>query len=136
MQKAVPDFTDKLEFAPYAASARPWTFLTAAFLHSPSNYLHILFNMYALWICGQYLEPLLGRVRFLALYLVSALGGSVGYLLLAQPVLYAGRPDCLVDADGRRVRGRLRAVRGAGHPQPQARAQLGRRLRGDRASTR
>ncbi len=87
IQKAVPDFTDKLEFAPYAASHRPWTFLTAAFLHDPSNYLHILFNMYALWICGQYLEPLLGRVRFVALYLVSALGGSVGYLLLAPPTL-------------------------------------------------
>ena len=33
--------TDKLEFAPYAASHRPWTFLTAAFLHSPTNVLHI-----------------------------------------------------------------------------------------------
>ena len=90
IQKAVPAFTDKLEFAPYAASHRPWTFLTAAFLHEPTNYLHIVFNMYALWICGQYLEPLLGRVRFVALYLVSALGGSVGYLLLAQPQLYTG----------------------------------------------
>jgi membrane associated rhomboid family serine protease len=87
VQKADPSFTDKFEFAPFAASHRPWTFLTAAFLHSPSNYFHILFNMYALWVCGQYLEPLLGRVRFVALYLVSALGGSVGFLLLAPPTL-------------------------------------------------
>jgi membrane associated rhomboid family serine protease len=43
--------------------------------------------MYALWICGQALEPMLGRARYLGLYLVSALGGSVGYLLLASPVL-------------------------------------------------
>jgi membrane associated rhomboid family serine protease len=86
-QQASTTLTDKLEFAPYAASHRPWTFLTAAFLHSPTNVLHIASNMYALWICGQALEPMLGRARYLGLYLVSALGGSVGYLLLASPVL-------------------------------------------------
>jgi len=85
VQKAWPAFTDHLEFAPYAAQQRPWTFLTAAFLHSPTNYLHIATNMYALYICGQFLEPMLGRARFLGLYLVCALGGSVGFLLLASP---------------------------------------------------
>jgi membrane associated rhomboid family serine protease len=60
----------------------PWRMLTSAFLHSPDNLLHILLNMYTLWIFGQALEPMLGRLRFLALFLVSALGGSVGYLLL------------------------------------------------------
>ena len=60
----------------------PWRMLTSAFLHSPDNLLHILLNMYTLWIFGQALEPILGRLRFLALFLVSALGGSVGYLLL------------------------------------------------------
>ncbi|MEZ0493351.1 rhomboid family intramembrane serine protease [Kineococcus sp. TBRC 1896] len=57
-----------------------WQPVTSAFLHG--GVLHLLFNMYALWICGQYLEPLLGRVRFTALYVVSALGGAVGALLL------------------------------------------------------
>ncbi|WP_285246532.1 rhomboid family intramembrane serine protease [Pseudarthrobacter sp. efr-133-R2A-89] len=60
----------------------PWRMLTSAFLHSPDNLLHILLNMYTLWIFGQALEPILGRLRFLALFAVSALGGSVGYLLL------------------------------------------------------
>ncbi|BAS06640.1 putative rhomboid protease YdcA [Arthrobacter sp. Hiyo4] len=60
----------------------PWRMLTAAFLHSQGFILHIVLNMYMLWIFGQALEPLLGRVRFLALYLISAIGGSVGYLLL------------------------------------------------------
>jgi membrane associated rhomboid family serine protease len=87
IQKSVPTFTDHLEFAPYAARSRPWTFLTAAFLHSPTNYLHIASNMYALYICGQFLEPLLGRVRFLGLYLVAAVGGSVGFLVMAIPSL-------------------------------------------------
>ncbi|WP_026264872.1 MULTISPECIES: rhomboid family intramembrane serine protease [Micrococcaceae] len=60
----------------------PWRMLTSAFLHSPDNLLHILLNMYTLWIFGQALEPILGRLRFLALFVISALGGSVGYLLL------------------------------------------------------
>jgi membrane associated rhomboid family serine protease len=88
LQRADPTTTERLEFLPGIAMDRPWTFLTAAFLHSPSNVLHIASNMYALYICGQYLEPLLGRARFAALYLVSALGGSVGYYVLAQPEMY------------------------------------------------
>jgi membrane associated rhomboid family serine protease len=47
--------------------------------------LHILFNMYALWVLGSYLEPMLGRLRFAALYLICAIGGSVGYLWLTSP---------------------------------------------------
>jgi membrane associated rhomboid family serine protease len=63
------------------AAGNWWQPITSAFLHSPSP-LHLLFNMYALWIVGQYLEPLLGRSRFVALYLISALGGAVGATLL------------------------------------------------------
>jgi membrane associated rhomboid family serine protease len=77
--------TENYKFAPVFALAEPWRLLTAAFLHSPSSPLHILFNMYALWMTGPYLEALFGRVRFLALYLLSALGGSVVYMLLASP---------------------------------------------------
>jgi membrane associated rhomboid family serine protease len=77
--------TADFKFAPYYATAEPWRLLTSAFLHSPSSPLHILFNMYALWMTGPYLESLLGRVRFVALYLLSALGGSVAYLLLSSP---------------------------------------------------
>ena len=76
--------TEQLAFVPYLGEDEPWRFVTAAFVHSPSQIMHILFNMYALWICGQYLEPLLGRARFAALYLVAAVGGSVGFELLAS----------------------------------------------------
>ncbi|MBM7791455.1 rhomboid family intramembrane serine protease [Paenarthrobacter ilicis] len=69
-------------FANVFADTEPWRMVTAAFLHSQGFLLHIVLNMYTLWIFGQALEPLLGRVRFLAVYLISAIGGSVGYLLL------------------------------------------------------
>ena len=75
-------WTELLWFWPWGGAYEPWRFLTAAFLHSTSP-LHILFNMYALWFTGQFLEPLLGRLRFAVLCLLSALGGSVGVLLLA-----------------------------------------------------
>lgn len=76
--------------APQYGAFEPWRMLTSAFLHSPDSLLHILLNMYTLWIFGQALEPVLGRVRFLAVYLISAIGGSVGYLLL-NPVLVPGQ---------------------------------------------
>jgi membrane associated rhomboid family serine protease len=53
---------------------------TAMFLHA--NVLHILFNMVALIIVGPPVEVLLGKARFLALYLIAGLGGSAcSYLI-------------------------------------------------------
>lgn len=70
-------------FSPLDGEIQPWRFLTVAFLHSTGMLLHIAFNMYALYITGQFLEPLLGRARFAALCVLSAVGGSVGFLLFA-----------------------------------------------------
>lgn len=83
-QLASDQVTARLMFVPVLAEAEPWRFVTAAFAHSPGVIFHIAFNMYALWITGSYLEPLLGRAKFLGLYLIGAVGGSVGYLMLAQ----------------------------------------------------
>jgi membrane associated rhomboid family serine protease len=52
-----------------------WRLLTSTLLHG--SILHLLFNMYALYWLGPQLERSLGHVRFAALYILSALGGSV-----------------------------------------------------------
>ncbi len=79
------DLTQRFAFAPALATSEPWRFLTSAFLHQTGFLPHILFNMLALYVLGPMVELHLGRVRFLALYLLSAVGGSVGYLALADP---------------------------------------------------
>ena len=63
-----------LALLPATLMSRPWTVLTGAFLHG--GIMHILFNMLSLYWVGRAIEPVLGRWRFLTLYLVSALGGS------------------------------------------------------------
>ena len=77
--------TERFELFPPYATSEPWRLLTAAFLHSPTSLLHIGLNMYALWLTGPFLEQQFGRLRFALLYLISAVGGSIGYLLLANP---------------------------------------------------
>ena len=101
LQWLVPDdgIYQELAYAPAFTDIEPWRMLTAAFLHSQGFLLHIVLNMYTLWIFGQILEPLLGRVRFLAIYLVSAIGGSAGFLLLT-PVYPAAGPVGVVGASG------------------------------------
>jgi membrane associated rhomboid family serine protease len=59
----------------------PWRLLTGALVHS--SFWHLGLNMLALWMIGRSLEPLLGRWRFLTLYLLSTLGGSVAVALLS-----------------------------------------------------
>jgi membrane associated rhomboid family serine protease len=66
------------------AHGEVWRLVTGAFLHDPNNLLHILFNMYVLYWLGTMLEPVLGHVRFVALYFASLLAGSFG-ALVADP---------------------------------------------------
>lgn len=57
--------------------------LSAAFLHGSP--FHLLANMYALFLIGPQLEALFGRSRYLALYFLSALGGSAASYLISAP---------------------------------------------------
>jgi membrane associated rhomboid family serine protease len=61
-----------------------WQLVTSGFLHIGP--LHLAFNMIALWVIGRDLERVLGRVRFLVVYLVSLLGGSLVVYLFANPM--------------------------------------------------
>ena len=88
--------TSALLMNPSAIASEPWRLLTSAFVHSPSSFLHIAFNMYALAIFGPLLESFLGRGRFLALYLLSALGGNVAGVLLYQAAVVSGGPTIVL----------------------------------------
>jgi membrane associated rhomboid family serine protease len=75
--------TDLLLYWPPLTISEPWRMVTSLFVHSETSFFHILFNGYSLWVLGTLLERLLGRVRFLMLFLISGLGGSLAVLWLA-----------------------------------------------------
>jgi membrane associated rhomboid family serine protease len=72
------------------AAGEWYRLITSAFLApatglSGLGFVDILFNMWALIFVGPALEGYLGRMRFLAVYLLSAVGGAVMYYYLAPP---------------------------------------------------
>ena len=79
--------TSTLLYAPLLTVIEPWRMITAGFVHSPDNFWHILLNIYSIYIFGRVIEPMLGPVRFLVLYLVSIFGGSAMVLWLSEPVV-------------------------------------------------
>jgi membrane associated rhomboid family serine protease len=60
-----------------------WQVLTSAFSHY--DVLHLGFNMLALYFLGPMLEQVLGRLRFLAVYFVSAFTASATVMLVSNP---------------------------------------------------
>ncbi|HET8683298.1 MAG TPA: rhomboid family intramembrane serine protease [Micromonosporaceae bacterium] len=84
-------FTDGID-GPVVASVQGvaggdyYRLVTSMFLHY--GLVHLLLNMWALWVLGRDLEYVLGPFRFIALYLLAGLGGSVA-------VYYFGEQDGL-----------------------------------------
>jgi membrane associated rhomboid family serine protease len=72
-------FDKWLLYGPAVANGDWWRLITSAFLHA--SLLHIGFNMYFLWFVGSPVEQVLGRGRFLLVYLVSGLSGAAGALV-------------------------------------------------------
>jgi membrane associated rhomboid family serine protease len=70
------------------ADGEYYRLLTAMFMHY--GVLHLLMNMWALWILGRTLESMFGSLRFLAIYLICGLGGNVAAYLFQPYALSAG----------------------------------------------
>ncbi len=76
------EFINRWALNGFAVSEGEWyRLLTSAFLHA--SLIHLAFNMLMLWWFGQALEAAVGRARFLGIYLVSAISGAAGALLLS-----------------------------------------------------
>jgi membrane associated rhomboid family serine protease len=73
---------------PVAGAFRFWQLLTYGFLHG--SLMHLLLNMYALWLFGQVLETQLGSKRFLAFYLACIIGSALFHLLVQQLISMQG----------------------------------------------
>src|SRR3954468_5298400 len=75
-------YSDLVLYGPLVAQGDLWRLVSSGFMHDPNTIFHLLLNMYALFWLGRMIEPALGHARFLGLYFVSLLAGSLGVLLL------------------------------------------------------
>lgn len=83
----IPGFDQQVTFAKYYQGSEFGSILrviTSGFAHNTSDVLHILFNMYSLYVLGTIIEPMIGRLRFLALYFLSMFGGAIAYIWFAE----------------------------------------------------
>ena len=70
------------------AQGQWWRVVTSGFLHI--GFIHLGFNMYALWWLGHEIERAFGWAKMLAIYGVSLVAGSLGALILSPNTLTAG----------------------------------------------
>jgi membrane associated rhomboid family serine protease len=80
---AAPLFRDWALVPALVQTGEWWRVLTSGFLHIGP--IHLLFNMMALWVLGRDMESVLGRGRFLAVYLISLLGGAAAVMVFYAP---------------------------------------------------
>jgi rhomboid protease GluP len=90
---------------PYAVVAQGeyWRLFTALFLHA--GFLHLAFNLFALYVLGPPLERSIGTIRFLACYLISGIASSAGVVALmeiglVQPSQLIGASGCILGVVG------------------------------------
>lgn len=61
----------------------PWQLVTYGFMHSDRDIMHIVFNLFMLWMFGRELELLMGPRRFLTYYLTCVAGAGIIQLIVA-----------------------------------------------------
>ncbi|HUS65794.1 MAG TPA: rhomboid family intramembrane serine protease [Kofleriaceae bacterium] len=65
-----------------------WRLVSCTFLHV--GILHLLLNMYGLWVLGRLVEQFIGSARMLAVYMLAGLAGSAASMLFGGPGTSAG----------------------------------------------
>lgn len=75
-------------FRPMVEKGEWWRLFTCLFLHG--GFMHLFFNMYGLLFAGLFLEPMLGRVRFLLFYLLAGLVSSVSSIWWYEATVSVG----------------------------------------------
>src|SRR5437867_3275947 len=73
---------------PLGAGFLPWQLFTYMFMHA--NFLHLFFNMFALWMFGMELENLWGSKKFLMYYLLCGVCAGISHLVFAPMFAAAG----------------------------------------------
>ena len=74
-----------------------WQLVTYGFVHSPDNIMHILFNMYFLWLFGTDVEPIYGKTEFLRVYLMATVLAGLAWVAFSTT---SDRPATLIGASG------------------------------------
>ncbi len=79
--------TAQTALVPYyvAVEGEYWRLASSVFVHA--SLIHLAFNMFALYIAGTYVESMVGTLRFLVVFILSGLGGSVLVLVAADPLV-------------------------------------------------
>lgn len=78
-----------------------WRLVASGFLHE--SIVHIGLNMLVLYLLGRMVEPMLGSLKFAAVYCVSLLAGSLGALLLTPHTFTVGASGAIFGVAGAAV---------------------------------
>lgn len=85
---------------PFTMNDDPWRLVSSAFLHI--GLMHLLFNGFAMYFFGQIAEPMFGSAKFLALFLLAAIGGNLlnSYVTWQSILDGTGQPGLSAGASG------------------------------------
>jgi membrane associated rhomboid family serine protease len=89
-QTAPSGLVNLLVLVPRYVLTEPWTVVTYMFLHDPNNIMHILFNMFGLYMFGPRVEERIGSQKFITLYLISGITGALVSMIFARNAAVVG----------------------------------------------